>query len=126
MVDRIDLHVDVPRMTVEKLSEDGAAIESSADVRMRVEAARERQRIRFEGEGIYANAEMSSRQASIWCQLKPASITLLRQAVARLKLSTRSYFRVLKISRTIADLAGTEIITESQVAEALRYRPAID
>lgn len=125
LLDRIDLHVEVPKVKLEKLTSEELA-ESSSIIRERIERARVFQQKRFADSGILTNAEMSSRQTVTWCALAPSCITLLRQAVNQLKLSTRSYFRVLKIARTIADLAGVEAITEAHVAEALRYRPRVE
>lgn len=121
LLDRIDLHLHVPAVDVEKLS--GVSVpESSGEVRRRVITARKIQLARFKGSGIYTNAEMSNQQIKNYCQLDEETTTLLKQAVTRLKLSARSYFRILKLSRTIADLAGREKIALENVAEALQYR----
>jgi magnesium chelatase family protein len=77
---------------------------------------------RFKGIGIYTNAEMNNQQIKKYCQLDQLTTELLKQAVIKLKLSARSYFRILKLSRTIADLAGRESIVLEDVAEALQFR----
>lgn len=125
LLDRIDLHAEVPKVKFEKLTGESTA-ELSADIRQRVEQARERQHSRFNGTDIITNAEMSSRQTRLYCPLDEASIELLRQAASRLQLSARSYFRVIKLARTIADLAGMSSITAIHVAEALQYRPRVE
>lgn len=122
IMDRIDLHIEVPRVKVEKLDEPLPLSEKSSDIRTRIEAARERQKARFFGTGILTNAEMSGELVRTFCALDQAGKEILRGAVSRLKLSARGYMRVLKISRTIADLEGAEDISAQHVAEALQYR----
>jgi magnesium chelatase family protein len=115
--------VDVPRVEYDKLmgSEQG---ESSAAVRERVEQARERQRRRFEGlTGLFANADMRVGEIQKFCILTPEAKQLLELSVRRMQLSARSYHRILKLSRTIADLGGCERIEVQHVAEAIQYRP---
>lgn len=121
ILDRIDLHVDVPRLSFDELS-DRAAGESSALVRARVQAARERGRARLQGTGKQSNAEMDNKSIEAHCLLDEASQALLRQAVEHYHLSPRAYTRVLKVARTIADLAGAENIADAHLAEALQYR----
>ncbi|NTW89418.1 MAG: YifB family Mg chelatase-like AAA ATPase [Candidatus Moranbacteria bacterium] len=121
ILDRIDLQVSVPRPKIEKLEETGRG-ESSADIRERVEAARARQERRFEGKTIHTNSEMGPEMIREYCRLDEDSKQLLRGAVSELKLSARSYHRILKVSRTIADLAGSEDILMGHVAEALQFR----
>jgi magnesium chelatase family protein len=121
LLDRIDLHVDVAPVEEEKLTTDFLA-ESSEKVRIRVGAAREVQKKRFQGRKIYTNGEMSSAEVKKFCRLTNESINLLKQAISRLSLSARSYFKTIKISQTIADLNGKEIIDASYVAEALQFR----
>ncbi len=171
LLDRIDLHLEVPRVAYEKLAvatatapaaaarerlqpvepgarspagDDGrapsaphgavasntlAAIETtsspepSAAVRSRVLAARAWQRARLAGTGLTCNAEMGPAEVHRFCQTDAAAEGLLRAAMQRLHLSARGYHRVLKLARTIADLAGAEIISAAHVAEALQYRP---
>lgn len=121
IMDRIDLHVDVPRLKIDKL-EEGAPGEKSIDIRKRVEAARTRQRERFMKKKFHTNAEMTSQSVKEFCVLDDASKGILRDAVSRLKLSARGYMRVLKVARTIADLEGSEAIALSHIAESLQYR----
>ena len=121
LLDRIDMHVAAPRLTAEELSSEPLS-EPSVSVRGRVSAARERQRQRFFETSIFTNAEMSSEQARRWCALQPAANSLLRSAIDRLHLSARAYYRVLKLARTIADLAAAESVDEHHIAEALQYR----
>ncbi len=122
LLDRIDLHIDVPKVNFEKLTSENKA-ETSSEIRKRVESAREIQRQRFIGLNIVANSEMSSRQTNNFCQIDKNTVDLLRQAVNQMGLSARSYFRILKLGRTIADLAGEKNIKLEHIAEALQYRP---
>lgn len=121
ILDRIDLHVEVPRVKFEKLTDDNLA-ESSVKVRERVEAARERQQKRFKNSPVVTNSEMRNRDIKEFCQLNNESVDLMRQAVTQMHLSARSYHRILKLARTIADLAGRENIATEDIAEALQYR----
>ena len=130
LLDRIDLHAEVPRVDYDKLAADGLA-ESSSAVRARVEAARARQWARFDGAGangtgggvgVTCNAEMGVREVRRWCGLDRAGEVLLRAAVAQLGLSARAYHRVLKVARTIADLAGADEIGPAHLAEAVQYQ----
>lgn len=123
LLDRIDMHVDVPRVEYDKLMS-SAQGESSAAVRERVEFARERQRQRFSGmAALHCNADMGVSDLNRFCTLTPAAGQLMDLTVRRMQLSARAYHRVLKLSRTIADLAGTEVIDVAHVAEAVQYRP---
>jgi magnesium chelatase family protein len=121
LLDRIDIHVDVPAVKVSELSarEDG---ESSAAIRERVVRARAVQQRRFGGERVYANAQMPPRLIRKHCQLEAASQQLLERAMLKYGLSARAYDRILKVSRTIADLEGVEQITGQHVSEAVQYR----
>lgn len=121
LLDRIDMHLNVPTVDVDKLAGD-VMPESSADIRQRVIRAREIQRQRFEGKNIFTNSEMTNPMIKKFCVLEPDAISLLKQAVIKMKLSARSYFRILKLSRTIADLAEVEKIAVEHIAEALQYR----
>ncbi|RZO83104.1 MAG: hypothetical protein EVA58_06200, partial [Kiritimatiellaceae bacterium] len=97
--------------------------ERSAVIRARVVAARERQRVRFEGEaGVFCNAQMPSRLLQRMCRMEAAAESLLRAAMQELQLSARAYDRILKVARTVADLAGREGIVAGDVAEAVGYR----
>ena len=125
LMDRIDIHMQVPRVEYQKLR-DMRPGESSASVRTRVEAARERQRIRFEGTDIASNADMRPAQICKYCALDDACQSLMKTAMRQLRLTARAYHRVLKLSRTIADLAGSVEITQVHLAEALQYRPKLD
>jgi magnesium chelatase family protein len=122
LLDRIDIHVEVPRVDYEKLSSDRLG-EPSQDVRARVEAARERQRARFEGTSLSCNADMGPAEIRQYCQVDEAAQSLLKAAMQQMHLSARAYHRVLKLARTIADLVGSEDIQTAYIAEAIQYRP---
>jgi Predicted ATPase with chaperone activity len=123
LLDRIDIHLDVPRVNYDKLMAQERA-EPSASVRQRVEQARERQRQRFVGRPhLHANADMGPGEIQELCALTSDARQLLDMSVRRLQLSARAYHRVLKLSRTIADLAGSKAVEVVHVAEALQYRP---
>lgn len=128
MLDRIDIHLDVPAVKLEKLvqSEKEDSVEDSKSVRKRVQKARDIQLKRFAKKKIISNSEMSSKDIKEVCKLDIESTNLLKTAVSRLNLSARSYSRILKISRTIADLEGAKNIKASHIAEALQYRPKVD
>jgi magnesium chelatase family protein len=121
LLDRIDLQVEVAALTSDEMTgtEPG---ECSDAIRDRVEAAREIQRERFRRAHISINAEMSTRHMRKWCELDPSSRKLLMTAIERLGLSARAHDRILKVSRTIADLAGSERIESGHVAESVQYR----
>ncbi|MFH0828879.1 MAG: YifB family Mg chelatase-like AAA ATPase [Candidatus Kerfeldbacteria bacterium] len=121
LIDRIDLRCDVPRQSSEVF---GMSFESEASetIRGRVSSARLQQRERFGNSGTMMNSEMSINEIKHFCILNERSRTLLHTAVDNLRLSGRAYHRVLKVSRTIADLFGDEAISETHVAEALQYR----
>ena len=120
-LDRIDLHVFCSDIPANKLS-DYALGENSKAIRQRVQKARDTQIVRFNGAKITANSEMSNREVKKYCLLDEKSHQLLTQAVSTLGLSGRGYYRLLKVSRTIADLAESENIQVNHVAEALQYR----
>jgi len=122
LLDRIDIHLEVPRIDYEKLA-DKRSGEPSAAVRARVKAARGRQADRFAASDLLTNADMGPRQLQEHAPLDAAGEGLMKIAVTRLHLSARSYHRVLKLARTIADLAGEPAVAASHVAEALQYRP---
>jgi magnesium chelatase family protein len=121
ILDRIDLQVEVPRVKVDKLEQSRMG-ESSASVRERVEKARAIQRERFKKSDILTNSEMTARHLKEWCVLDDACLMVLRQAVSSLKLSARAYYRLIKVARTIADLAGEPSILPHHLAEASQYR----
>jgi magnesium chelatase family protein len=121
LLDRIDLHVEVTRLRAADLAARGPA-ESSAAIRSRVLTARERQLRRYRCTGTYANAQLGPRLTREYCRLDDAGAALLDAAVRRLGLSGRAYYRVLRLTRTIADLDGTEAMDPVHVAEAIQYR----
>lgn len=121
LLDRIDLFCPVPRLPPEELEKKRAAA-TSAEARARVMAARERQQARFKGTPFIVNSEMQLSDIRRFCSLDNATQDLLRSAATALQLSGRAYHRVLKVSRTIADLGGAEQIESQHVAEALQYR----
>jgi magnesium chelatase family protein len=121
LLDRIDLHLEIPALPYAQLTAPRDS-ESSATVRARVMAARAAQRERFRGTDIRVNARMSGRQTRRWCALPEGGARLLGLAVARLGLSARGHDRVLKVSRTIADLAGAADIATEHIAEAIQHR----
>lgn len=124
ILDRIDLTVSVPRVSFADLAARRPA-ESSASIRPRILAAREKQRNRYQALGLETNAELSVRQLGQHCQLNERSQQLLKTAAATHYLSARSIHRLLKVSRTIADLAGSDAITTEHMAEAIQYRQGI-
>ena len=122
LLDRIDMHIEVPAVQVKELIGQPAG-EPSAAIRDRVNQARMRQRRRFAGSAkIYCNAQMSSKDVKKFCRLDAASAELLNQSITRLGLSARAYHRILKIALTIADLAEAESLSVAHVAEAVQYR----
>jgi magnesium chelatase family protein len=122
LLDRIDMFVQVPRIEYEKLADDHKG-EPSETVRARVEESRDIQRKRFAGTRIHCNAEMSPSQVKLFCQVESEAQQLLKAAMQQLALSARAFHRVLKLARTIADLANEPAIHVSHLAEALQYRP---
>lgn len=121
LLDRIDLYVDVPPVDDLDLV-NNLPTETSETIRNRVIKARERQKFRFKGLNIYTNSEMTSAQIREFCKLTNEASTLLKQAITRLSLSARSYFKTIKIAQTIADLKGEETISSSSIAESLQFR----
>jgi len=121
LLDRIDIHVEVPFVDFEKLGEDRLG-EPSAVIQARVEEARQRQIERLAEDGFLCNADMGVEQVRKYCALDAATKSVLESAMRQLRLSARGYHRVLKLSRTIADLNGEEHISPTHLAEALQYR----
>ena len=127
LLDCIDIHIEVPRVDYEKLSGNRVG-ESSETIRARVQAARDIQNKRFsngEAKDIICNADMRVGQIRQFCKLDDQNQSLMRSAMTQLNLSARAYHRILKLARTIADLAGSEDIQSVHLAEALQYRPKI-
>ena len=134
LLDRIDIHVEVPRVDYQKLSSDRLG-ETSEAIRARVQAARDRQTARFMNLdsrkvkmislNVVANADMRVAEIRQFCKLDEAGESLIRAAMGQMNLSARGYHRVLKLARTITDLAGSERIQAAHLAEALQYRPKL-
>ena len=122
LLDRIDLHIDVPAIKYDKLATEKVGEDSQA-VRERVQAARHCQTQRFSNDKIQTNSEMNLQQMKKHCQIDSVGQEILKTAVQNLRLSARSYHRILKLSRTIADLAASPTIQSHHLAEALQYRP---
>jgi magnesium chelatase family protein len=122
LLDRIDLHIEVPAVKFREISKDGTG-EKSAQIRERVVAARKRQQERFKDKPkITCNARMGSRELKTYCAITEPTMELVKFAMSDLNLSARAYDRILKVARTIADLAGSENLTGDHVSEAIQYR----
>ena len=122
LLDRIDIHIEVTPIPFEKLSDDRKG-ESSVEIRKRVTKARETQTERFKDlDNVHYNAQMSTKLIRKYCELDQASLELLKSAMERLNLSARAYDRILKVSRTIADLDNFEHVTGTHISEAIQYR----
>ncbi|MCE5199867.1 ATP-binding protein [bacterium] len=121
LLDRIDIHVEVPRLKQDELMSKSSG-EPSIKIRARVRQAREIQQARFTGTKIFNNAQMSSKLTKQHCKLNPDAEALLKQAIEQLRLSARAFDRILKLSRTIADLAAADSIGVEHIAEAVQYR----
>ena len=122
LLDRIDIFVEVPHIDYEKLADDRLG-ESSEVVRQRVEQARSIQQQRLKGTRLTCNADMTPLEVREFCLVEPAAQSLLQAAMKQLHLSARAFHRILKLSRTIADLEAADTIAASHLAEALQYRP---
>jgi magnesium chelatase family protein len=121
LLDRIDIHIDMPAVKYRELRQDTGG-QSSEEIRARVVAARQRQLARYRGEKIYSNAQMSPRQIGKYCGISPDCERLLETAMTRLGLSARAHDRILKVARTIADLEAAESISTTHISEAIQYR----
>lgn len=121
LLDRIDIHIEVPRLKQNELISKAPG-ESSANIRARVRHARELQNHRFAGTKIFCNAQMTPRHMKMHCKLNDDGESMLKQAIEHLHLSARAFDRILKLSRTIADLGGSENICVEHIAEAVQYR----
>lgn len=125
LLDRIDIQIHVRRVEYEQLSDERSA-ESSADIRARVEHARQIQNERFKDSEVHANADMRPADVGAFCPLQPEGERLMRAAMSQMNLTARAYHRVLKLARTIADLAESPQIETRHLAEALQYRTKMD
>jgi len=128
ILDRIDIHIDVPSVDTQKLvaKDNEKNKENSREIQKKVQDARDIQLTRFKGTNLKSNAEMSTRDVKKFCEISDDCRVILTSAVATMDLTARSYFKVIKIARTIADLAGEKNILVNHIAEALQYRPKID
>ncbi len=121
LLDRIDIHIEVPAIKFNEIASDAAA-ETSSAIRARVTRARQVQQGRFKSDGIYANAQMKPRHIRKYCRIGEDSQSLMERAMNKLGLSARAYNRILKVSRTIADLEGSSTILSHHISEAIQYR----
>ncbi|MGH9451668.1 MAG: YifB family Mg chelatase-like AAA ATPase [Terriglobia bacterium] len=121
LLDRIDIHIDMPAVKYRELRDDSGG-DDSETIRARVGKARDRQLDRYQGEKIYCNAQMSSRQIRKYCDISPECERLLESAVNRLGLSARAHDRILKVARTIADLDSADAVGTTHISEAIQYR----
>lgn len=124
LLDRIDIQVTVPRLEYDDLK-DKAEGESSASIRSRVVKAREVQRRRFEGSNVHCNAQMTKQQLNKYCKMQPQAEVMLGKYFTALGLSARTHDRIIKVARTIADLAGAEEISAAHIAEAIQLRTSV-
>ena len=126
LLDRIDIQIEVPRLSAEELLNTNIKTESSAQIRERVIKARKIQVERYKEYPIFTNSQLNAELIKIFCKLDEKSENLLRNAISKFNLSGRSYDRILKLSRTIADLENSENIESSHIAQALQYRNFIE
>ncbi len=121
LLDRIDIQIEVPPLKFAEVS-DSKDAEESQNIKERVNKARKIQLERFKHKKYFCNAFMSNKDINIYCKVDEAGSNLLKQAMAKLGLSARAYHKILKVSRTIADLEGEDEIKSSHIAEAIQYR----
>lgn len=121
MLDRIDIHIEVPVVKYEKL-DNNLECETSETIKKRVDLARKIQIERYKEYGIFSNSELTTNLIEKYCKLNNTSKSILKKAFEKLGLSVRAYHKILKIARTIADLAGSEKIETEHIAEAIQYR----
>ena len=121
LLDRIDIQLEVPCLKVGEIT-DKKRGEDSAQIRARVEKARQKQHERYEKEKIFSNSELEARQVEKYCAVTEEGESLLKMAIQELGFSARAYHKSLKVARTIADLEGSEIIEAGHVSEAIHYR----
>ncbi|HEY6411385.1 MAG TPA: ATP-binding protein, partial [Ktedonobacteraceae bacterium] len=124
LLDSFDICIEVPRIAYEKLA-DKRQVETSASIRARVQAARERQRQRFQGAKLTCNADIGFNEVRDFCQVDALGEQLLKAATQQLHLQARASHRVLRLARTIADIAGSDMILATHIAEAIQYRPRV-
>ena len=122
LLDRLDLQIEVPAVPIRTLGEDLPSTDSSTTIRARVMQARQRQTERYRSNGIYTNAQLKPRHLKQYCALDGAGRELLEQAMTQLGLSARAHGRILRVARTIADLANATTIAPVHLAEAIQYR----
>ncbi len=125
ILDRIDLHIEVPAVDIEELDQEKPVYEKSVKIREKVEMAREIQRKRFADENIFTNAEMQNRHIKKFCILSKEVEQVLKKAATMMQISARSYYKMIKVAQTIADLDNSDKIKVSHMAEALQYRPQV-